>query len=34
MKYIDLQKHLKETVNYHDDVIEIDEKFEIRNFTF
>ncbi len=34
MKYIDLHKHLKETVNYHDDVIEIDEKFEVRNFTF
>lgn len=34
MKYIDLYKHLKEIINYHDDVIEIDDKFEVRNFTF
>ena len=34
MKYIDLHKHLKETVNYVDDIIEIDNKFEVRNFTF
>lgn len=34
MKYIDLFKHLKDIENYHDERIIIDEKFEIRNFSF
>lgn len=34
MKYIDLHKYLKQTVNYKDDVIELDDKFEVRNFSF
>lgn len=34
MKYIDLYKYLKQVVNYKDDIIELDDKFEIRNFTF
>lgn len=34
MKYIDLHKYLKETVNYRDNIIDINDKIEIRNFTF
>ena len=34
MKYIDIYKLLKSKVNYDDDVIEIDDKTTIRNFTF
>lgn len=34
MKYIDLHKYLKETVNYDDDCISLDDDLELRNFTF
>lgn len=34
MKYIDLFSRLKKTVNYTDNLIEIDENIVIRNFTF
>ena len=34
MKYIDLHRHLKKIANYTDDIIEIDDQFEIRNFSF
>lgn len=34
MQYIDLHSHLRDIVNYTDDVIELDDNTEIRNFTF
>lgn len=34
MKYIDLHKYLKETINYNDEVIALDGDLEVRNYTF
>lgn len=34
MKYIDLHKYLKEKVNYEQDVIELEDELEVRNYTF
>lgn len=34
MMYIDLFNHLKEKINYDDDVIEVDENIIVKNFSF
>ncbi|WP_101690895.1 DUF6051 family protein [Dysgonomonas massiliensis] len=34
MKYIDLHKYLKSKINFNEDVIEIDDNIELRNFDF
>lgn len=34
MKHIDLHEFLKASINYHEDLIEIDEEIDVRNYTF